>query len=152
MAANPSKDKGTRAEILVRDTLVKHTGLNWQRTPLSGALDPKHGMKSDLYIPNANSVYAVEVKHYADSSITHLLIHGVNPTLVVWWEQCVRQADQVSKKPLLIFKHDRSKLFVAFAELPSDSYNYLYVSRGEHGFFVALLEDWLCNEDIKFVA
>ena len=37
-----SKQKGTRAEILIRNRLIELSGLGWERTPGSGALDPKH--------------------------------------------------------------------------------------------------------------
>ena len=44
--------KGARAETQVRDKLRELTALNWERVPSSGALDPKHGLKGDLYVPN----------------------------------------------------------------------------------------------------
>ncbi len=151
MASNPSKNKGSRAESLVKETLTQYTGLNWQRTPLSGALDAKHGLKSDLYIPNEKNVFAVEVKHYADSQINHLLLSGTSPTLIEWWEQTVRQGIQTSKKPLLVFKHDRSKLYAAFSEEPTQLYNYIMISRDAYIIYVSMLEDWLKYETPKFV-
>lgn len=149
--SNPSKDKGTRAETLVCTTLRKSTGLNWQRTPLSGALDAKHGLKADLYIPNEHNLYCVEVKHYEADHVNSGILHNKSPQIIDWWEQCVRQADQVSKVPLLIFKHDRSKLFVAFTDLPEADYNYLYISRQPHEFYVSLLDDWLEYNKPQFI-
>jgi len=49
--ANKSKAKGTRAETACCVVLRKYTGWNWERIPLSGALDAKHGLKGDVYIP-----------------------------------------------------------------------------------------------------
>ena len=144
--------KGARAETQVRDTLRKHTKLQWERVPGSGALDAKHGLKGDLYVPNANNLFCVEVKGYAEDHLTSAVLTGKNPQLLTWWEQATRQAKQVSKEPLLVFKHDRSKLFVAFKEMPTSSYPYLFVSRDSYEVYATLLEDWLLNEDIKFVS
>jgi hypothetical protein len=147
-----SRDKGARAETVVRDTLRKATGLGWERTPLSGALDPKHGMKADLYIPNEKNLYAVEVKHYADCHIDHSLISGKSPQLLEWWDQAVRGAEQTNKQPLLIFKHDRSKLYTAFSFFPEGSYPYIFVSKDNREFYISLLDDFLKYEQPKFIA
>ena len=59
-----SRAKGAAGERQVRDVLRSRTGLDWQRVPLSGALEY---MKGDLFIPNAHNNYCVEVKFYKDS-------------------------------------------------------------------------------------
>ena len=147
---NYSKEKGARAETGARDILRKYTGLNWERVPLSGALDPKHGLKSDLYVPNANNLFCVEVKHYADDHLNSSILTSKNPQLIQFWEQTIREAVQVNKEPILIFKHDRSKFFVAFKEFPNGTYDYVYIQYAKHEFYIALLELWLINEAPKF--
>lgn len=147
-----SKDKGTRAELLVRDTLRKLTGLTFERTPLSGALDAKHGLKSDLYVPNEKNLYAIEVKHYKDDHVSSKILTDKTPQILTFWEQAVREANQTNKKPLLIFKFDRSKIFVAFQEIPKETYRSIYIVLGTYEFYVALLEDWVLNESPKFIA
>jgi len=151
MASNPSKDKGTRAETVVRDLLRKHTGLKFERTPGSGALDEKHKLKGDLYIPDEGNLFCIEVKHYADDHFNSTLFTSKNPQLLQWWEQAVRQGDQVSRKPLLIFKHDRSKVFVAYTDMPENGVEYAYIEVKTYSFFVSLLEDWLTLEKPKFI-
>ena len=146
-----SRAKGARTETVVRDALKKHTGLGWERVPGSGALDPKHQLKADLYVPGRTNLYAVEVKGYAEDHISSALLTGKNPQLIEFWKQSVRQGQQVNKKPLLAFKFDRSKIFVAFLDMPTSSYRYIFVSIDGHEFYVALLEDWLINEQPKFV-
>ena len=146
-----SRAKGARTETVVRDALKKHTGLGWERVPGSGALDPKHQLKADLYVPGRTNLYAVEVKGYAEDHISSALLTGKNPQLIEFWKQSVRQGQQVNKKPLLAFKFDRSKIFVAFLEMPTADYRYLFVSIDDHEFYIALLEDWLINEQPKFV-
>jgi hypothetical protein len=147
-----SRQKGATAETTVRDVLRKATGLKWERVPGSGALDAKHGLKGDLYIPQEKNHYAVEVKHYKDSHLDHSIITGKSPQLLEWWEQAKRQGRQLEKKPLLIFKHDRSKLFVAFEEMPTADYRYIFISAKGYEFYTALLEEWLDNERPKFIA
>ena len=144
--------KGARAETVIRDALRKYTGLQWERTPGSGALDPKHKLKGDLYIPDQNGIFCVEAKHYADDHLTSSVLTSKNPQLIQFWQQTVREAGQVSKRPLLIFKHDRSKLFVAFEDFPNGNYNYFYINYQPHEFYVALLDDWITNEAVKFIA
>jgi hypothetical protein len=146
-----SRAKGARTETVARDALKKHTGLAWERVPGSGALDPKHQLKGDLYVPGRTNLWCVEVKGYAEDHVSSALLTGKNPQLIEFWKQSVRQGHQVSKKPLLIFKYDRSKIFVAFLDMPTTSYRYLFVSVDEHEFYIALLEDWLANEQPQFV-
>lgn len=150
-----SRDKGARAELLVRDTLREYTGLKWERVPGSGALNEKHGLKGDLYIPNTNNTYCVEVKHYKESAFNHSLISGKLPILLQWWEQTVRQSQQVDRLPLLIFKHDRSKLFVAFDKFPntfpSSDYPYAVFFRDGYEFNICMLTDFIIHEKPKFI-
>lgn len=147
-----SRDKGARAETVVRDLLRSHTKLKWERVPGSGALNEKHGLKGDLYVPNEKNLYCVEVKHYAEDHLTSAVLTSKTPQLLEWWQQAVRQGLQVQKTPLLIFKHDRSKVFAAFQEMPSADYRFIFVCVCGHEFYVALLEDYLRYEQPKFIA
>lgn len=147
-----SRAKGARAESSVRDKLKEMTHLGWERVPSSGALDAKHGLKGDLYVPNEKNLYCVEIKHYAEDSLTSSILTAKDPKLLEFWEQTVREAKQVDKIPLLIFKHDRSKLFVAFQDIPSGTYRHFYVCAKGHEFYVALFEDWFRAEHPKFIA
>ena len=146
-----SREKGARAETQARDTLRKGTGLQWERTPSSGALDPVHGLKGDLYIPNKQNLYCVEVKHYKECHIDHTLITGKSPQLLDWWDQTLRQAKETKRTPLLIFKHDRSKLFCAFLDFPSESFPYVYLNRDKYELYISLLEDFLNYQQPKFI-
>lgn len=147
-----SRDKGARAETTIRDALRKQTGLKWERVPGSGALNEKHQLKGDLYVPGEKNLFVTECKHYADDHLTSAILTGKNPQITEWWEQALRQGRQVNKTPLLIFKFDRSKLFVAFEDLPSSNYRHMFVSVGDYEFFVALLDDYLTHEQPKFIA
>jgi hypothetical protein len=109
-----SRQKGARAELQARDLLRKLSGLKWERVPASGALGAQHGLKGDLYLPKLHTDWCVEVKHYKDDQVSTKLMTSKSPIFDQWWEQTVREADQIEKKPLLLFKHDRSKWFVAY--------------------------------------
>lgn len=147
-----SRDKGARAETVVRDLLRKHTGLQWERVPGSGALNEKHQMKGDLYIPGEKNHYCVEVKHYKDDHLTSALLTGKNPQLIDWWRQAARQGVQVSKTPLLIYKYDRSKVFAAYETMPTANYRYMFINVEGFELYTALLEDYLQHEQPKFIA
>ena len=147
-----SRQKGARAETLIRDHLRKLSGLQWERTPGSGALDPKLMMKCDLFIPGEKNLYVVEVKHYAEDHLTSSILTSKNPQFFDWWEQALRQGRQVNQIPLLVFKFDRSKIFAAFEDIPSAKYNYMFISSHGYEVFVALLDDWFVNERPKFIA
>lgn len=146
-----SRLKGARAETIVRDKMRELTGLQWERVPSSGALDPKHGLKGDLYVPNEKNLFCVEVKHYAEDQFTTTLFTAKNPILLEWWAQAERQGKQVNKTPLLIFKHDRSKVFCAFHEIPTGMYNFVSICINDNYFHIALLDDWMKHEKPKFV-
>ena len=145
-----SRAKGSRTESQVKDMLKKYTGLAWERVPMSGALDPIHGLKADLYIPNTLNIFAVEVKGYAEDHLCSKLLTSTNPEVLKWWSQCKRQAIQVNKKPLLIFKFDRSKMFVAYEEIPN-LVDHMYIYIKDNSFYVSLLEDGLKIEKVKFI-
>jgi hypothetical protein len=120
--------KGARTETAIRDLLRKHTGLQWERVP------------------------GVEAKGYKDDHFDSSLLTSKNPQLIEFWIQSVRQGIQVKKKPLLVFKHDRSKVFAAFTDMPTtDAYRWVFCNIMSHEFYVALLEDWLIYEKPKFV-
>jgi Holliday junction resolvase len=144
--------KGAKAETDIKNILKKYTGLGWERTPGSGALDEKHMLKGDLYIPGKENLYCVECKHYQDDHINSGILTNKTPQIIEWWMQAVRQGSQVGRKPLLIFKHNRSKMFVAYEDMPSTT-DYRMILIGSHGyeFYISLLEDWLTYEKPKFI-
>ena len=146
-----SRAKGARAESDIVDKLSKHTGLGFKRIPMSGALDAAHGLKGDVYVPNVTNIFCIEIKHYADDHLTSKVITDKTPKLLEWWEQTIRESAQISRHPLLIFKFDRSKHFVAYLDMPqSDSYTWMFIHLGKHEFYVAKLDDWLNCENPKF--
>ena len=155
---NYSRNKGARAESDLVKLLRVKTGLQWERVPGSGALDEKHGLKGDCYVPNEKNLFCVEVKHYAEDHLTSKLLTSKTPQLLEWWSQAVRQGKQVSKLPMLFFKFDRSKWFVAFtASAVSATFSgnlpplgqYLYL--GEEEIYLMQIEEFFDNNEVRWI-
>lgn len=146
-----SRQKGAKAETDIVKKLSEHTGLKFKRIPMSGALDAVHGLKGDVYLPNSLNIYCIEVKHYKDDHLTSKILTDKKGQLIEWWEQTIREAAQVSRKPLLIYKFDRSKIFVAFKDMPNSSdYRWIFLNIDGHEFYSAKLDDWLNYEQPRF--
>jgi hypothetical protein len=144
--------KGARGETDAIKVLKAYDGNNWQRIPMSGALNATHGLKGDLYVPNSLNIYCVEVKNYADDHLTSKILTDKKSQFQEWWEQTIREAAQVSRKPLLIYKFNRSKMFCAYKDMPNyTNYNWMFINVNGHEVYTSKLEDWLKYEQPRFV-
>jgi Holliday junction resolvase len=141
-----SRDKGSRGEYLVRDLLREHTGLGFERVPLSGALAY---LKGDIYIPNRHNRYCIECKFYEESALNDKILTNKSNNLIKWWAKIVEQATNQKQEPLLLFKYNRSKIFVATQELPTNTNNYLYIA--PLLCYTLLAEEWLTSEKPRFL-
>lgn len=141
-----SRAKGAEGERQVKELLRKHTNLPFERVPMSGALP---FMKGDLFVPDTSIEYCIEVKFYKDSHFDDKILTNKSNEFIGWWDQAVKQADLTSKKPLLFFKYNRSKIFVALRECPKVVSKYFYVSHLDC--YVMLAEEWLINENPRFI-
>ena len=131
--------KGAEGERQVRDLLRKHTELEFQRVPMSGALD---FMKGDIFLPNMHNNYCIEVKFYKDSHFSDKVLTAKKSNVFIqWWNQTIEQAKKAGAKPALFFKYNRSKIFVAQKDKPENGLDYMYVSF--LGCYVSLAQDWL---------
>ena len=138
--------KGAEGERQVRDLLRKHTELEFQRVPMSGALD---FMKGDVFLPNMHNNYCIEVKFYKDSHFSDkVLTEKKSNVFIQWWNQTIEQAKKAGAKPALFFKYNRSKIFVAQKDKPENGLDYMYVSF--LGCYVSLAQDWLILEKPSF--
>lgn len=146
-----SRQKGSRAESDLVKKLTEFTGLNFKRIPMSGALDASHKLKGDVYIPNSLNIFCIECKHYKSDHFTSKILTDKTPQILEWWLQTIREAAQIGRKPLLIFKFDRSKWFVGFKDMPTQDYRWTLLNIEGHEFFIAKLDDWLEKENPRFV-
>lgn len=127
-----SRDKGKRGEAQVRDLLRERTGLQWERVPGSGAYGANHGLKGDVYLPPATghmSKICVEVKWYKDEQVTSNMLNTGVSQVEKWWEQTVRESEQMNMRPALIFKKDRGNWLIA---LSFDDPAAIYLAEYQH--------------------
>jgi len=142
-----SRDKGQRAEYQVRDLLRKATGQNWERVPGSGGFGAQHQLKGDIYLPDKynggnKATYCIEVKHYADDVVNSNLLRPAKQQLQKFWEQTLREAEELNKIPLLVFKKDRGKWLCAVGT-PVNLEPSMTVVRGGHTMYIYVFEDFL---------
>ena len=123
-----SKDKGARGETQVRDYLRLATGLGFERTPSSGALNIV-GLKGDLFVPNHNNLFTIEVKFYEADEFSTKILSGKG-TFIDWWNQTVREAKHNKNEPMLIYKWNRSKLYFVLPDyVQTGCENYIAIGR-----------------------
>ncbi|MAH45283.1 hypothetical protein CMI37_05615 [Candidatus Pacearchaeota archaeon] len=138
--------KGAEGERQVRDLLKGHTGLAFERVPMSGALDY---LKGDIFLPNMHNNYCIEVKFYKDSHFNDKILTALKSNIFIrWWDQTTEQAKKAGAKPALFFKYNRSKIFVAQRDEPENGLNYMYVSH--LGCYVSLAHEWILLENPSF--
>lgn len=140
MAYNKSKAKGSAFEAKIAKQLSEEFGKEFRRVPLSGALD---WMKGDIIVikDTAWFPYCIECKHYKEIQWNNFLTSKTT-NMYSFWEQTVREAEVMGKNPLLIFRWDRSKDYVAYDDDIKVS-SYMEVKSFGHTFRISLLDDWL---------
>ena len=146
---NRSKIKGSAYEAKIRDLLTAELKIEFKRMPLSGSIEY---LKGDLWTPHDTAAwpYCIECKHYKDIQWNNLLT-AKTTDLLQFWRQTIREAEVMRKKPLLIFRWNRSKDFVGWNdEIKVDHYIEIK-SFGCH-FKITQLDDWIkalkCQTDI----
>lgn len=141
MAYNKSKSKGAAFEAKIRDKLnIEFPNIHFERVPLSGSIAY---LKGDLWTPHdtASFPYTIEAKHYAELDWNSLLTAKSND-MFNFWQQTMREAAVMKKEPLLIFRWDRSKDYVAFSD-DIVVKSYIEVKAFDCHFKIALLDDWI---------
>ena len=138
--ANKSKIKGSAYEAKIKRYLNSQFDIEFERMPLSGAIEY---LKCDLCRPHDTAAcpYCIECKHYKEIQWNNLLT-AKTTDLLNFWRQTIREAEVMRKKPLLIFRWNRSKDFVGWSdEIEVDHYIEIK-SFGCH-FKVTQLDDWI---------
>jgi hypothetical protein len=139
---NP-RAKGAIGENKVKEFLDSRTPYTFERTPGSG-----NGLiKGDLHIPKFKNVFCIEVKNYAESPFNDKILTSKTNDFVQWWTKLQKQAG--IQKPLLIFKYNRSKLFVGTDVKPSKVEKYIDIPW--LNCYIMLLEEWIDKEDITWL-
>jgi len=141
MAYNKSKAKGSAFETKIKDKLNEEfPNLKFERVPLSGSISY---LKGDIWTPHdtASWPWCIEAKHYAEIEWGNLLTAKTSD-LHNFWRQTIREAEVMNKRPLLIFRANRSKDYVAYDDdIKVDSY--VEVCSFGNRFKIALFDEWL---------
>ena len=137
---NKSKIKGSSYEAKIRDVLTKELKLEFKRMPLSGALEY---LKGDLWTPHDTAAwpYCIECKHYSEVNWNGLLT-AKSSDLLNFWRQAVREAEVMKKKPLVIYRWDRSKDYICWSDDITLKLQITYAGF-DCNFKMGLLQDWL---------
>ena len=138
--ANKSKIKGAAYEAKIKRYLNSHLDIEFERMPLSGAIEY---LKGDIWTPHDTAAwpYCIECKHYKDIQWNNLLT-AKTTDLLQFWRQTVREAEVMRKKPLLIFRWNRSKDFVGWNDDITVDHYIEIKSFGCH-FKITQLDDWI---------
>ena len=139
--ANPSKAKGTTFETAMVKLLTQELGMEFKRMPLSGAISY---LKSDLWVPSDTAAwpFSTECKSYAEIEWNNLLT-AKSTELHEFWRQVLKDAETMKKKPLLLFKWNRSKPYAGYNDFTIECESYVEIKSFGHNFRIALLTDWL---------
>ena len=137
---NKSKIKGTAYEAKIKRYLNSHLDIEFERMPLSGAIEY---LKGDLWTPHDTAAcpYCIECKHYKDIQWNNLLT-AKTTDLLQFWRQAEREAEVMKKKPLLIFRWNRSKDFIGWNDDIVVDHYVEVKSFGCH-FKITQLDDWI---------
>ena len=137
---NKSKIKGTAYEAKIKRYLNSHLDIEFERMPLSGAIEY---LKGDLWPPHDTAAwpYCIECKHYKDIQWNNLLT-AKTTDLLQFWRQADREAEVMKKKPLLIFRWNRSKDFIGWNDDIVVDHYVEVKSFGCH-FKITQLDDWI---------
>jgi hypothetical protein len=137
---NKSKIKGSAYEAKIRDLLTEQLKIEFKRMPLSGSLEY---LKGDLWTPYDTAAwpYCIECKHYAEVNWNGLLT-AKSSDLLDFWRQAVREAKVMKKKPLVIYRWNRSKDYICWNDDIKLDLQITY-SGFDCEFKMGLLQDWL---------
>lgn len=138
--ASRSKIKGSAYEAKIRDLLTKELKIEFKRMPLSGAIEY---LKGDLWTPHDTAAwpYCIECKHYAEVNWNGLLT-AKSSDLLNFWRQAVREAEVMKKKPLVIYRWNRSKDYICWNDEIVLN-NMISYTGFDCEFKMGLLQDWL---------
>ena len=142
IVVNP-RAKGAIGENKVKEFLESRTPYTFERTPGSGS----GKIKGDLHIPGYHNVFCIEVKNYAESPFNDKILTSKTNDFVQWWTKLQKQSGTM--KPLLFFRYNRSKLFVATSVKPTNVEKYIDIPW--LNCYVMLSDEWIERETIQWL-
>jgi hypothetical protein len=102
-------------------------------------------MKGDLIVIDDTAWFpwTIECKSYAEIEWGNLLTAKTSD-LHNFWRQTVREAEVMKKRPLLIFRANRSKDYVAYDDYIKVD-DYVEINSFGNRFKISLLDNWITS-------
>ncbi len=144
MAVN-SRAKGARGETLIGSLLSESTGLIFERTPGSGS----GKIKGDLHVSGRRNTFCIEVKNYEESPLSDKIFTNKTNLILTWWTKLCFQAKACGQEPLLLYRYNRSKIFVVTSIKPAEVEKFLYISWLDC--YIVVADEWLEKEKIEWL-
>ena len=138
------RQKGIRGEQQVLSILNRLTEEEWTTTPGSGS----GKIKGDLQVIGKYNLFCVEVKFYKDCGFNSKIYTQKSNNIYKWWSKLCKQAKDMKQEPLLIFRENHGKFFVATTRKPENTLRYMHI--GWLGAYILIAEHWLEKEEIQF--
>jgi len=129
-----SRTKGSEYELRISKILAEWYQEDFHRVPSSGGLrwGKDNRVSGDIIAQEGSTFpFSIECKKREDWTFEQLL-KGVGE-VESWWAQCIRDASNVDKKPLLIFSKNRSPNYYMMS---FDDYSLLVHVSGPMSVFV----------------
>ena len=148
-----SKKKGNRNERQIAKTLSEWWGEEFTRTPSSGMFATTHARQlsalnvdigGDLISPK-NFPFNVEAKSAKSIDLYEAIRQREGSCFVDWWRQSNRDAKNMKKWPLVIFKEDRKQYYCMMT-----SYCYSRLERDtKYTLQISIDDDMICFITLK---
>ena len=138
------RQKGIRGEQQVLSILNRLTEEEWTTTPGSGS----GKIKGDLQVIGKYNLFCVEVKFYKDCGFNSKIYTQKSNNIYKWWSKLCKQAKDMKQEPLLIFRENHGKFFVAPTRKPKNTLRYMHIAW--LGAYILIAEHWLEKEEIQF--
>ena len=138
------RQKGIRGEQQVLSILNRLTEEEWTTTPGSGS----GKIKGDLQVIGKYNLFCVEVKFYKDCGFNSMIYTQKSNNIYKWWSKLCKQAKDMKQEPLLIFRENHGKFFVATTRKPENTLRYMHIAW--LGAYILIAEHWLEKEEIQF--
>jgi len=118
-----SKQKGNRYERRCAKLLSEFTGTNFRKVPASGGFNKfggqvvaEHAFSGDVICDDKDFCFSVEAKNQKTFSFVALLSSPKTAKFTEWWKQCVEDANNIGKLPMLMFKPNTQEDFIALSQ------------------------------------
>ena len=126
-----SKRKGKHYEARVAQLLTEFTNVKFRRVPVGsggynktgGLVIAKHIFTGDVFSANPSFIFSVEAKNRKDISLTALLKSPESSSITKYWYQCIEDATNNNKYPILFFKPNISDDWVCLRTSDIQEFN-----------------------------